>query len=106
MMTIDREIPVATPPHFTEGAFMHERGGTYYLSYSPGSYRHDSYQVHYATDPSPTGPCAYRRTNVESDARFKGPGPHALLHEPADGVWSLPSPSWDGQTGSRPQKAT
>src|SRR3546814_6806231 len=49
MMTIDREIPVETPPHFTEGAFMHERGGTYYLSYSSGSYRHDSYQVHYAT---------------------------------------------------------
>src|SRR3546814_3979631 len=65
MMTIDREIPVETPPHFTEGAFMHERGGTYYLSYSSGSYRHDSYQVHYATAPSPTGPWAYRGKIVE-----------------------------------------
>jgi len=106
MMTIDREIPVETPPHFTEGAFMHERGGTYYLSYSSGSYRHDSYQVHYATAPSPTGPWAYRGKIVESDARFKGPGHHAFLHDPADGGWYIAYHRWEGQTGSGPYKGS
>src|SRR3546814_16140202 len=77
MVTIDREVAVETPPHFTEGAFMHKRGSTYYLSYSSGSYRHDSYQVHYATAPSPTAPWTYRGQIVERDARSKGPGHQA-----------------------------
>ncbi|SBV31570.1 Glycosyl hydrolases 43 family protein [uncultured Sphingopyxis sp.] len=106
MVTIEREVAVETPPHFTEGAFMHERGGTYYLSYSSGSYRHDSYQVHYATAPSPTGPWTYRGKIVESDDRFKGPGHHAFLHDPADGRWYIAYHRWEGQTGPGPYKGS
>ena len=106
MVTIDREIPVETPPHFTEGAFMHKRGSAYYLSYSSGSYRHDSYQVHYATAPSPTGPWTYRGKIVESDDRFKGPGHHAFLHDPADGRWYIAYHRWEGQTGPGPYKGS
>lgn len=106
MVTIDREIPVETPPHFTEGSFMHARGGTYYFSYSSGSYRHDSYQLHYATAPSPTGPWAYRGKILESDARFKGPGHHAFLHDPKDGRWYIAYHRWEGQTGPGPYKGS
>ncbi|WP_159317014.1 family 43 glycosylhydrolase, partial [Raoultella terrigena] len=38
MISLAREVPVAQPPQFTEGAFMHERAGTYYLSYSHGRF--------------------------------------------------------------------
>ena len=106
MVTIDREVAVETPPHFTEGAFMHERGGIYYLAYSSGSYRHDSYQIHYATAPSPTGPWTYRGKIVESDARFKGPGHHAFLRDPADGRWHIAYHRWEGQTGPGPYKGS
>jgi beta-xylosidase len=104
MVSIAREVPVETPPHFTEGAFMHERDGVYYLSYSSGSYRHDSYQVHYATAPSPVGPWTYRGKILESDARFKGPGHHAFLYDPADGRWHIAYHRWEGQTGPGPYK--
>src|SRR3546814_11154748 len=36
-LTIDHEVQVAQPPHFTEGAFMHERDGIYYRSSRHGS---------------------------------------------------------------------
>lgn len=36
MTGITREIPVETPPHFTEAPFMSLRNGIYYLSYSSG----------------------------------------------------------------------
>ncbi len=102
MVTIDREVPVDTPPHFTEGAFMHVRDGVYYLSYSSGSWRHASYSVHYATAPTPTGPWRYRGAILSSDARFKGPGHHSLLTSPADGQWHIAYHRWEGQQGDGP----
>ena len=36
---IDHEVNIAQPPNFTEGAYMHERDGTYYLSYSHGVWK-------------------------------------------------------------------
>src|SRR3546814_21074597 len=53
LLTIDHEVKVAQPPHFTEGAFMHERDGIYYLSYSHGRWNDATYSVHYATAPGP-----------------------------------------------------
>ncbi|MCW4463837.1 family 43 glycosylhydrolase [Sphingomonas sp. BT-65] len=103
MVTIDREIPVKTPPQFTEGAFMHERDGVYYLSYSHGSWRHASYSVHYATAPSPTGPWRYHGAILTSDARFKGPGHHAFLHD-ANGRWYIAYHRWEGQSGNGPYR--
>jgi len=83
MVSIAREVPVATPPQFTEGAFMHRRGDTYYLSYSHGRFNGADYSVHYATAPSPTGPWRYRGAILTSDAKHQGPGHHSVVTTPA-----------------------
>src|SRR3546814_10253395 len=74
LLTIDHEVMVAQPPHFTEGAFMHERDGIYYLSYSHGRWNDATYSVHYATAPGPTGPWTYRGVILTTDGTYKGPG--------------------------------
>src|SRR3546814_10799351 len=74
LLTIDHEVKVAQPPHFTEGAFMHERDGIYYLSYSHGRWNDATYSVHYATAPGPTGPWTYRGVILTTDGTYNGPG--------------------------------
>lgn len=83
MITIKREVKVDQPPNFTEGAFMHVRRGTYYLSYSHGRFNGPSYSVHYATASSPVGPWRYRGAILTSDATHKGPGHHSFVTTPA-----------------------
>jgi len=102
MVSIDHEVKVETPPHFTEGAFMFERNGTYYLSYSSGGFRTSAYSVHYATAPSPTGPWKYAGAVLTSDAKYKGPGHHAFLRDPKDGRWYIAYHRWEGQSGDGP----
>lgn len=102
MISINREISVKTPPRFTEGAFMHERDGVYYLSYSHGRWRHASYSVHYATSRTPTGPWRYRGAILTSDTRFKGPGHHAFVRDPGTGRWHIAYHRWEGQQGDGP----
>ncbi|MFV3078004.1 family 43 glycosylhydrolase [Niveispirillum fermenti] len=104
MVGIEREVPVETPPFFTEGAFMHERNGVYYLSYSHGSWRHASYSVHYAVSASPTGPWHYKGPVLVSDGTRKGPGHHAFLHRPDNGRWLIAYHRWEGQTGDGPYR--
>lgn len=104
MTKIDREIPVKTPPQFTEAPFLHERNGLYYLSYSHGSWQHATYSVHYATARSPTGPWRYRGAILTSDARFKGPGHHAFLRDPNNGNWHIAYHRWEGEQGDGPYK--
>lgn len=82
MTTIARELPVATPPFFTEGAFMHRRNNTFYLSYSHGRWNGPDYSVHYATAPTPTGPWHYRGVILKSDGRHQGPGHHSFVRTP------------------------
>lgn len=82
MTSLAREIRVATPPLFTEGAFMHRRNGTYYLSYSHGHWNGPDYSVHYATAPTPTGPWRYRGVILKSDERHQGPGHHSFVRTP------------------------
>lgn len=107
MVSIDHEVKVKTPEHFTEGSFMFERKGTYYLSYSSGNFRDTTYSVHYATASSPVGPWKYRGAILVSDAKYKGPGHHAFLRDPRDGRWYIAYHRWEGQphdgpyTGSR-----
>ncbi|VXC35390.1 family 43 glycosylhydrolase [Sphingomonas sp. 8AM] len=79
MTGLAREVPVETPPQFTEGAFVHERNGTYYLSYSHGHFNAADYSVHYATARSPIGPWRYRGAILTSDRRHKGPGHHSFV---------------------------
>jgi len=96
---IRREVPTTTPPHFTEGAFMHRRGETYYLSYSHGRFNHDEYSVHYATSTSPVGPWKYRGMILSKDAERQGPGHHSFVESPA-GEWFIVYHRWE--TAERP----
>jgi beta-xylosidase len=101
MTGIARQVPVATPPQFTEGAFMHERGGTYYLSYSHGRWNGPDYSVHYATAPSPTGPWTYRGAILSGDRRHQGPGHHSIVQAPS-GEWLIVYHRWERGPGPGP----
>lgn len=101
MITIAREIPIDQPPEFTEGAFLHERAGVYYLSYSHGHWNGPDYSVHYATAASPVGPWTYRGAILTSDARHQGPGHHSFARTPA-GDWLIVYHRWDQAAGPAP----
>ena len=103
MVTIAREVPVANPPQFTEGAFLHERGGIYYLSYSHGRFNGPDYSVHYATAPSPVGPWKYRGAILTSDATHKGPGHHSFVQAP-NGQWLIVYHRWQNPKGAAPYR--
>jgi beta-xylosidase len=102
MVTIEREIPIDQPPLFTEGVFMHERNGIYYLSYSHGRWNDASYAVYYAMAPTPVGPWKYRGILLQSDKKFKGPGHHAFVRDPASDQWYIVYHRWEGESGNGP----
>ena len=104
MVNIDHEITVAQPPDFTEGAFMHERNGIYYLSYSHGHWNGPDYAVHYATAASPVGPWTYRGVILSSDKKHKGPGHHSFVQVPATGEWLIVYHRWEHPKGGMPFK--
>lgn len=103
MIGIAREVTVATPPRFTEGAFMHLRDDTYYLSYSSGKFNGSSYSVHYATAPTPTGPWHYRGPILTSDRTRQGPGHHSFATTPA-GQTLIVYHRWEQKAGPEPFK--
>lgn len=102
MVTIAREIAVDQPPEFTEGAFMHEHNGLYYLSYSHGRFNGPDYSVHYATAKSPVGPWHYRGKILSSNAKHKGPGHHSFIRDPETGRWQIVYHRWENQKGAMP----
>ena len=106
MTGIAREVPVETPPAFTEGAFMHEREGIYYLSYSHGHWDGPDYSVHYATAPSPIGPWSYRGPILTADARHQGPGHHAFAADPKTHRWVIAYHRWERGPGPGPYSGT
>jgi beta-xylosidase len=106
LVSFAREIPVETPPQFTEGAFMHCHDGRYYLSYSHGGWRDASYSVHYATSDSPTGPWNYQGAILTSDATRKGPGHHSFIDDPRNGDLLIVYHRWENQTGDGPYKGS
>lgn len=99
-----REVPVVTPSHFTEGIFVHERDGTYYLSYSHGGFQTSAYSVHYATSDSPLGPWQYQGAILTSDATRKGPGHHSFFRDPDSGEWFIAYHRWENQRGDGPYR--
>jgi hypothetical protein len=105
-VSFGREVPVATPPNFTEGVFLHWRDGRYYLSYSHGGWQNSSYSVHYATAESPTGPWHYQGAILTSDARHKGPGHHSVVRDPATGRWLIFYHRWNNQSGDGPYRGS
>ncbi|ATY34559.1 family 43 glycosylhydrolase [Sphingomonas psychrotolerans] len=102
MVNIDREVPVETPPNFTEGAFVHYRKGIYYLSWSAGRWNDSSYQVHYAVALSPIGPWRYGGALLVGDRKYRGPGHHSFFEDPKDGQWYIVYHRWEGQIGDGP----
>ncbi len=106
LISLAREIPVQTPPRFTEGAFMHEREGRYYLSYSHGGYRDSSYSVHYATAETPIGPWTYRGCILSSDSSRKGPGHHSFFRHPRTNDWLIAYHRWEDQRGDGPYRGS
>ncbi len=102
LVSFAREISVATPPSFTEGAYMHFRNGTYYLSYSHGSWHDHTYSVHYATASSPAGPWQYRGKILGSDATHKGPGHHSIVRLPGTDEWYIFYHRWNNRPGLGP----
>ena len=106
MVGFAREVPVVTPPEFTEGAFMHFRKGTYYLSYSHGGYRDSSYSAHYATGKGPFGPWNYRGKILQSDATHKGPGHHSIFQKPGKDEWYIAFHEWPNRTGDGPYEGS
>ncbi len=104
MITLDHEVKVDQPPNFTEGVFMHERNGVYYLSYSAGRWNSSGYQVHYAMALSPTGPWRYVGPLLVSDEKYKGPGHHSFFQDPKDGQWYIVYHRWEGEKGDGPYR--
>jgi len=102
LVSFAREVPVETPPHFTEAPFMIAAHGRYHFTYSHGSYRDASYSVHYATAPSPVGPWRYEGVLLRSDEKHKGPGHHALLQRPGDGETFIFYHRYNNQDGRGP----
>jgi beta-xylosidase len=101
-----KEIIVQTPPKFTEGAFMHYRDGTYYLSYSHGRWRDSSYSVHYAVAEGPLGPWEYRGAILVSDQTHKAPGHHSFIHDPATDQSYIFYHRWDNVSGPGPYRGS
>jgi len=104
MISFKREVPVAQPPHFTEAPFVHERNGTYYLSYSHGRWNDDSYSVHYATSKAPEGPWEYRGRILSSDDRRKGPGHHSFVKHPKTQQWYIVYHRWENPGKQTPYR--
>lgn len=102
LVSFAREIPIETPPRFTEGVFMHHREGRYYLSYSHGGWRESSYSVHYAIGDSPLGPWQYQGPILTSDDSRKGPGHHSFVCDPLTGQWRIFYHRWEGKEGDGP----
>ena len=103
-VSLKREVEVETPKEFTEGAFMHERDGVYYLSYSHGGWNTPGYSVHYATADSPTGPWQYRGRILASDATHKGPGHHSFVKNPKSGEWFIVYHRYETKSDDSPVK--
>ena len=102
LTSLAREVSVATPTNFTEGAFMHYHDGTYYLSYSHGNYRDSTYSVDYATSTSPTGPWTYRGEILGSNGQDKGPGHHSFVENAGTGESYILYHRWEDRAGDGP----
>jgi hypothetical protein len=60
MTELDGPIQRLEVPNYTEGPWLHKRGGTYYLTYAAFAHQGMSEKLCYATAPSVTGPWTYQ----------------------------------------------
>lgn len=79
-----------TPPGYTEGSFVIERGGTYYLMWSEGDWTTSGYRVAYAVGPSATGPFKPMGKLLTQDLRIaRGAGHHSVVNVPGTDDWYI-----------------
>ena len=102
LFSFKKEENVDTPPEFTEGVFMHFANDRYYLTYSHGWWKGDSYSVHYATGKSPLGPWEYHGAILTSDDTHKGPGHHSIIHNERSDKWYIVYHRWNDRQGKGP----
>ncbi|HEY3411559.1 MAG TPA: family 43 glycosylhydrolase [Armatimonadota bacterium] len=106
MVSFAREIKVNTPPHFTEGSFMHYRNGVYYFTYSHGWWEGDTYSVYYVTSTTPVGPWKAGGKILSSDDKRKGPGHHSIIKHPDRDEWYIVYHRWENQSGRGPYRGS
>jgi beta-xylosidase len=80
-----------TPTNFREAAWVHERGGIYYLSWSENDTREEDYRVSYATSTGPLGPWTDRGVLLEKDPHrgIYATGHHSILRIPNSDDWVI-----------------
>jgi len=101
MTSFTGTLSVVTPSGFTEAPFLSKRNGIYYISYSNGSWKTNTYNVRYATSSSPKGPWTYKGQILTSDRLHKGPGSHAFLQVPNTDTWYICYHYWDSVYSTR-----
>ena len=85
MVSFDGEARDVTPKNYFEGPILFKHAGRYYLMYSNGVTVSDTYQVHYATGPSPLGPFTEADTSpilvTDRERNVVSPGHHTAFHK-------------------------
>ncbi len=84
MVSFNGQPKEVTPPHYFEAPYMFKKNGTYYFSYSWGKTWDQTYQVRYATGPTPFGPWTEGMMRPilgtdEKDEKIKSTGHHSIL---------------------------
>lgn len=83
MVHFDGPVKDVTPAHYFEAPFLFKANGTYFLTYSAGKTTSDTYQVRYATGPTPMGPFTEAANSpiLSTDAArdIISPGHHAIF---------------------------
>lgn len=92
MMSFDpAQVRTMTPSGFNEGAFVHKRNNTYYLTWSEDDTRSENYRVAYATGTSPFGPWTKRGVILQKNLALgiKGTGHHSIVKSPTADTWYI-----------------
>ncbi|MEO7801968.1 MAG: family 43 glycosylhydrolase [Ginsengibacter sp.] len=84
MISFNGQPKDVTPPHYFEAPYMFKKNGIYYFSYSWGKTWDQTYQVRYATGPTPFGPWTEGMMRPilgtdEKDDIIKSTGHHSIL---------------------------
>jgi beta-xylosidase len=78
-----------------EGPFILKREKIYFLTYSTGAWKNETYNLRYAVGSSAIGPFAEQPNKIlQSSEYVKGPGHHSFFAGPDDSTW-IAYHGWD-----------
>ncbi|MEZ5326940.1 MAG: glycoside hydrolase family 43 protein [Verrucomicrobiales bacterium] len=87
------ELPALGRSRCTEGAFVFQENGTYYMTYSANHYAEPFYGIGYSTAPSPLGPWTKSPDNPlvsqVPDKDISGPGHNCMIKLPGSDDWFM-----------------